>query len=1024
MDLSPDSFHLALVNPPYDHTPGQASATNRLESVFLERSTTALAPHGILVYIVPQAQLARDSLHLASNYNSVRVFRFPDLHYPTFRQAVLIGRRNQRIHQSLNVDRDIHQYLQEQAQAGENAVPIDTIPWDTDRATVPLTFGPFAGHLPEIRRNADSDENIRMHLRHSDAYRHPNILARTAPAPDRQHFFNPLEPLRRGHLCILAANGQFDQTPLHDPTGLLPPIVITGDTHRESRVVDSDDETTTEQDFFAASIRVMDLHNGEIANIGDDPEDLHRFLLENQSRLEHSLSTRHTPSIDPSHDRYADVRARIASLSRRPIGKQAASAITAAVAIAKLDELFLVGQPGIGKTFLTIAAVRGANFSRILVTTPSHNPVTWVREISATWPQARIRIVNAIGNPNHPDASTYDLKIAETDLETVRQTPADPEAPVWAILKRDTAKRAYPYALKTRVICANPKDDSSPRRLYREQGRLIALKPDDRASYHTCPHCWHPLGETPKPYEHRDARCPNCNAPLTQPECKTAADRRIPWTEYIARKMPHWADVFVIDEAHQYKSRDSAQGENTRRLAQASRRVIALTGTLIGGKATDAFYLLVGISKRFRRQFGYHDRKLFLKLYGREERVYAHSRHEPGVRDGARSSRRTTKVQTHEINGFKPTLMNHFWENTIFTRIPDIAPHVPEPVTEAHLIPLDHSLLTDADGNSVSQADAYASLAQALREYHDASDANQSFTLKSRMRQELLAYPENCWQTTSPMGVAGEPIVTMPALPADVVYPKEQHLIDLLAQHKALGNRCLIYCTHTQKRDVTKRLAKILANAGISARVLPKIAPAKRLEWLEKTARSCDAVICHPQSVETGLNLLQFPTIIWYEIDYSLYLIEQASARSHRINQDKPVTVHFLAYAETLQERALRIIAAKADAGRLIYGELSSTGLSAFNPDTDDFRAALARELFESTAPTDQDSINALFSQNRETHSQRHDQSSAWLAFADRIFPEFAEPVATTSDSLSATPAKPRTPRPRNSVPLHQPTLF
>lgn len=1022
VDLPDSAFNVALVNPPYDDEYSDEHRRSRLESTFLAKTTPALDQHGVLIYIVPQRQLAVDAAHIAANYYNVRIFRFPDQHFDQFRQAVVIARRNQRIGRSLNIDQHVFDQLAQQAGLGVNARPLVDNPPADDRVNLPVPFWRYAGNLPNITVNAESDRNITNYLKNSDAYRHPTIAQRTAPKPAEEHFFKPLEPLRRGHLCVLAANGQFDQTPLHDPTGQMHSIVIKGQSRKIVQQVHNDDETITDQDVFTTDLNVLNLSDGSIEHIDDDQEALQQFLIDNQARLETALAQRHQPSVNPSDDAHAPVRQRIASLARRPIGKQRPSSVTAAVAISQLDELFMVGQPGIGKTFLTIAACRGANYSRMVVITPSHNPETWIREITATWPEARVRI----GNPNHPQRTTYNRQVAHTDLETIFHTPADPEHPVWAILKRDTAKRTYPFKIITRKISSNPPEDEPVRRLYRDDhGGIAALPADDPETHHTCPFCWTPLDEALKSLQHRTATCPACHRRLATPNCVTKHDRRIPWTDYIAHHHPAWADVFIMDEVHQYKNRDSAQGEVARRLAQASKRVIALTGTLIGGKATDAFYLLNAVSRRFRRQYGYQDYQQFLELYGRQQRVSripAANSTSPSV--GAHTTRRLSRVSTREINGFKPSLMNHFWENTIFTRIPDIAPEVPEPEIHAHLVELDGQTVTNLAGQPASQLDAYHQLAHRLREYRDQQEDNLSFTLQARMQQELLTYPENCWLHTAPPAIDPESsICEIPALPAERIYPKEAALINLVADSRDQGANCLIYCTHTQKRDVTARLLQLLNANGIRAARLPNVPAERRLAWLEQAALKNDAIICHPQSVETGLNLLQFPTIIWYEIDYSLFLIEQASARSHRINQTQPVNIHFMAYAGTLQEHALRIIAAKADTGRLIYGELSSTGLSAFNPEADDVRSSIARELFNSEFSSGRPTgnLSEIFAHARADNSAHHQLAQRPLAAWEQSLPEFDDLIH--DHNANPTPSRKHKPPPDAAI-HHQPTLF
>jgi hypothetical protein len=74
--------------------------------------------------------------------------------------------------------------------------------------------------------------------------------------------------------------------------------------------------------------------------------------------------------------------------------------------------------------------------------------------------------------------------------------------------------------------------------------------------------------------------------------------------------------------------------------------------------------------------------------------------------------------------------------------------------------------------------------------------------------------------------------------------------------------------------------------------------------------------------------------------------LRQASRRSWRIGQRQPVKVYFLAYQETLQEKGLRLIAAKVRSALAVEGELLDDGLSAFHQDQD-FFLQLARAIVE-----------------------------------------------------------------------------
>jgi len=104
--------------------------------------------------------------------------------------------------------------------------------------------------------------------------------------------------------------------------------------------------------------------------------------------------------------------------------------------------------------------------------------------------------------------------------------------------------------------------------------------------------------------------------------------------------------------------------------------------------------------------------------------------------------------------------------------------------------------------------------------------------------------------------------------------------------------------------------------------------------------------ICHPKIVETGLDLLDFPTILFHETGYSLHTLRQSSRRSWRIGQRRPVEVKFFAYRGTMQEVCLRLMGKIMLVALAMEGKFASEGLQAIDGD-DDMLTAMARELVE-----------------------------------------------------------------------------
>ena len=76
-----------------------------------------------------------------------------------------------------------------------------------------------------------------------------------------------------------------------------------------------------------------------------------------------------------------------------------------------------------------------------------------------------------------------------------------------------------------------------------------------------------------------------------------------------------------------------------------------------------------------------------------------------------------------------------------------------------------------------------------------------------------------------------------------------------------------------------------------------------------------------------------------------MYTMRQASRRSWRIGQDRPVKVVFLAYRNTLQADGLRLVARKLQSSLMVEGELPEEGLAAYGDDGQDVMLALAHQV-------------------------------------------------------------------------------
>jgi hypothetical protein len=190
--------------------------------------------------------------------------------------------------------------------------------------------------------------------------------------------------------------------------------------------------------------------------------------------------------------------------------------------------------------------------------------------------------------------------------------------------------------------------------------------------------------------------------------------------------------------------------------------------------------------------------------------------------------------------------------------------------------------------------------------------------------QALLGYSDSPWvHETIKDKNSGRVLAESTPLPEAIRYPKEKELLRICAEAKRSRRKTVVYCVHTETRDITERLTKILGEAGLETQVLKaaKVKASEREEWINSFKG--DVLITHPRNVQTGLDLIQFPEVVWYQQDYSVYILRQASRRSWRIGQKEPVNVHHLYYKGTIQEKAITLNVKKLRTALLTEGELT-----------------------------------------------------------------------------------------------------
>ena len=496
--------------------------------------------------------------------------------------------------------------------------------------------------------------------------------------------------------------------------------------------------------------------------------------------------------------------------------------------------------------------------------------------------------------------------------------------------------------------------------------------------------------------------CAGCRSPLWQADPK--GPKQYPLSDYIKKRMKGFFDLLTADEVHEYKGRGSAQGIAAGVLADACGRSLTLTGTLSGGYSSTLFHLLYRFSPAIRTEFGRSEEGRWIQRYGFEEHTIGKDDGD-SVEDGRYSRRRRYRKVVREWPGLAPAALFHLIGNSVFLRLSDVASGLPSYEEQILLSPMD----SEPDSYGYTQRGAYGTLYEKLREALKDALANGSRKLLSTYLQSLLAYPDGCTRGETVLDPdSGDVLVQVPPLSEEKLYPKEKALVDLVAAERLEGRRVLVYATHTGTRDVTGRMSDILTRHGFRVAVMKAdaVAPDRREAWVaQQVEKGIDALICHPRLVQTGLDLVQFPTICWAETDYSVYVMRQASRRSWRIGQTRPVKVVFMAYRGTLQADALKLVAKKLQSSLAVEGELPEDGLAAYGDEGDDIMLALARKIVNGEEEEQEESVEEAFAQARdaETVSEELLVDEGWHAVEVEAEPE---PVVVGAHRNGTTPAE------------------
>jgi superfamily II DNA or RNA helicase len=710
------------------------------------------------------------------------------------------------------------------------------------------------------------------------------------------------------------------------------------------------------------------------------------------------------------------VSSRIEELLRKPFPAQTIAIMGVAKRWQQARTAMVVAECGTGKTLISLGAIhvhsQGNPFTALAMV-PPHLVEKWAREAFLTLPGLRVFLIDDLRNGGDENKShgVNEVRLRQgrivreglhTTLSELRLRKDSPSSrkrwlslcgrPSLFIVGRERAKLGYFWRHAYRVPRSGPylgcvvnSDTGMP--VIVDDSRLTAVQFEQYKISESI-EC---LGDKP---------CRPFHSPLWQAD-SDKIQRTAP-IEFIGRYMAGWFDYAICDEVHQLAG-DTAQGNALGTLAACSDRIVGLTGTLLGGYADDLFNTLFRLEAGKMKERGYEwgatGRSSFTQDYGVLETI---TKVEPA--DNKCSKAKATTVVRRKP-GASPLLFGEFlMQLCAFVFLEDISGELPA-YEETYLSVTMDPLLREAYGELEDD------IRQALKEHR----GNRS--VLSTMLNTLLLYPDHPHGLGTLYGAEFDSeakrkvsfvIARTRDLPEDCLYSKEKRLLQEIKQELGEGRRCQVFAVYTRKHDVTARLERILRKEGIRTSVLrANVDTSKREAWYARQIKDgTQVVICHPKLVETGLDLLDFPTILFYESGYSLHTLRQASRRSWRIGQRRPVRVKFLCYEGTMQTACLRLMGKKLLVALTMEGKFAGEGLQNIDED-DDMLSAMARELVErngigETADAVWKALNLKHQKLFPTTSATHDHGP----FSEApILPSKQDvPTGSVEEALGTTP--------------------
>lgn len=425
-------------------------------------------------------------------------------------------------------------------------------------------------------------------------------------------------------------------------------------------------------------------------------------------------------------------------------------------------------------------------------------------------------------------------------------------------------------------------------------------------------------------YEHCKFRKRVCGEFLYQ----SRPPHRVAIATWIRRYHPHCYDALVLDEAHEFSNRNSAQTQAAQTLMQSKAPKVLLTGSLVNGYAESVYMNMYGTNSRFREVFGRDNITQFIDRYGYWKQIVQDKDIEGKVVEfGSQSNRvmRTTRKAGTAPGVLPVFLLEYVLPNAVTLQKEDLGLGIPPRFDEKAEVEAEGEVL----GHYIGMLAAVTDEIKRTRNIEGLSGKLWGALARLPSYLDLAAVGntdsgdfEIRWPEDVP-DIGGHLIYSAPQHDPGITLPKEKWILERIRSEVNEGRNVILMAWHTR---LIPRLAEMVKAEGFRTEILDpaKVPTAKRQDWIDKkiVKKSVQVMICNPVVIQTGLNnLVHFSTEIWAENPMCNAIVyRQACGRIDRIGQTQPSRVLFPVYENTAQSAQYTLLMHKIGVSKSVDG--------------------------------------------------------------------------------------------------------